>query len=152
MKEKMKTGFLQLKIDIQNSYIWMLAILAYMILTNLIFGSVCAMVIVTGVPCPACGLTRAGISLITLHFIDAWNYNCVIFLIVPFVLYCLSCRYWFQCKCRGVLPSLIIIVICLICLYIYRMIHYFPDVSPMVYHENNIVCFLKQVCFHIINR
>ncbi len=152
MKIDLNNGFIQLKSDIKKSYIWMLAILIYIILMNIIFGSACGMIILTGVPCPACGLTRAGISLITLHFADAWNYNWVIFLIVPFVLYYFACRYLFQCKCRGALPCLIIIVSCLIFLYIYRMIHYYPDIAPMIYHDNNLLQLLKRICLQIMNR
>lgn len=152
MKIDLKTGLIQLKKDIKDNYIWMLAILGYIVLMNLIFETACLVVILTGMPCPACGLTRAGFSLITLQFTDAWNYNWVIFLIVPLVLYCLACRYLFQCKCKGSLPCLIIIASCLIGLYAYRMIHYYPDVEPLVYHDNNLFQLLKRMCLWFINR
>lgn len=139
MKKNLKTGLLQLKQDILDYYKVTLIIIAYILITNVLFGSACAFVVVTGVPCPACGLTRAGVSLLTFHFVEAWYYNCVIYLIVPFILYMIICRYILQCKCRGMVWSLCVITICLFSLYIYRMICFFPNVSPMVYNERNLL-------------
>ncbi len=139
IKKNLKTGLLQLKQDIMDYYKVTLIIIVYIIITNLLFGSVCALVITTGVPCPACGLTRAGVSLLTLQFVDAWDYNCVIYLIVPFILYVIVCRYILQCKCRGMVLGLCAITICLFVLYIYRMLRFFPDISPMVYNKRSLL-------------
>ena len=37
--------------------------------------------------CPGCGLTRAFTALIKLDFVDAFNYNWLIFIIVPAIIY-----------------------------------------------------------------
>ncbi|MBE5942716.1 MAG: DUF2752 domain-containing protein [Lachnospiraceae bacterium] len=139
MNMKIKEGFLQLKQDIKECYKGILAVIAYIFISNILFGTVCTLVIVTGIPCPACGLTRAGFSLLTLRFADAWNYNCIIFLIVPLLIYWFVCRYLFCCKCRGFKALLVILFICMIVLYVYRMTHYYPNHEPMIYHERNLL-------------
>lgn len=140
-----RQGIKQLKKDVSDWYIGILAVLTYIFVTKLVFGNICLMVITTGLPCPGCGLTRAAISVLTFRWSDAWNYNCVIFLIVLLIIYWFACRYLFQCRCRGFVAGLVIIALCLIALYIYRMIHYYPEVPPMVYNENNILCFLRNI-------
>ncbi|MBQ9984549.1 MAG: DUF2752 domain-containing protein [Lachnospiraceae bacterium] len=138
-----KRGIEQFKQDILDWYKGILAAFVYIIVSNWAFGTVCTLAIATGLPCPACGLTRAGFSFLTFQWADAWNYNCVIFLIVPFILYCVICRYGLGCKCRGCIFWLIIIVICLIMLYTYRMINFFPDVEPVIYRKENLLRFLR---------
>lgn len=137
-----KQGIEQLKQDIIDWYKGILAVAMYILVLQVVFGNVCTLVITTGLPCPGCGITRACISLLTFQWGDAWNYNCVIFLIVPFALYWFACRYLFQCKCRGFVVGLTVIALCLLGLYIYRMIHYYPGNPPMVYNPNNILYFI----------
>ena len=137
-----KQGITQLKQDVKNWYIVIIVVFLYIVITNIIFDSACAVVIATGFPCPGCGMTRAAISFLLFRWEDAWNYNCVIFLIVPFAIYWLACRYIFQCKCREITIGLLVISLCLLGLYIYRMIHFYPEIPPMVYNENNILHFL----------
>ena len=147
-----KQGIKQLKQDISDWYKGILAVIIYMMITKVIFGTVCTFVIVTGVPCPGCGMTRAGISFLTLQWEDAWNYNCILFLIVPFAIYWFACRYFFQCRCRGFMVGLTVIAICLLGLYIYRMVRYYPEIEPMVYNKNNILCFLRNWIDRIITQ
>ena len=45
------------------------------VLAELVFHRFCPVVIMSGFPCPGCGLTRALFNLITLHPIKALEYN-----------------------------------------------------------------------------
>mgnify|MGYP003048661398 CR=1 FL=1 len=48
--------------DLYHNRIAILCIIIYMSVTQYLFHSVCPIAILFGFPCPACGLTRAGIS------------------------------------------------------------------------------------------
>ena len=56
--------------DLYHNRIAILCIIIYMSVTQYLFHSVCPIAILFGFPCPACGLTRAGISFLTAHFSD----------------------------------------------------------------------------------
>ena len=129
--------------DIRKWYKGIVAAIAYCFLMNLLIGQVCPMVFLTGFPCPGCGLTRAGIALLSLDFKEAFQLNCMIFPIAAFLLYFCICRYILQCKCRGCYVCIVLIIILLLVLYGYRMLTMFPDEFPMRYYRDN---FLQFVC------
>lgn len=52
------------------------------------------MLITTGIPCPACGLTRAGISVLTGHLNRAWEYNPMIFIWMAMIIWWFIQRYF----------------------------------------------------------
>lgn len=71
-----------------------LAVLAiYMLATQLIFHTVCPWAILTHYPCPACGLTRAGLCVYMFRFREAAQWNGMIYLWMPYLLYLLVVRY-----------------------------------------------------------
>lgn len=59
----------------------------------LLTGSICPMHAVTGIPCPGCGLTRAGLQALTLDFAGAWRMNPFIFPIGVLILIWCIYRY-----------------------------------------------------------
>jgi hypothetical protein len=61
--------------DLYHNRIAILCIIIYMSVTQYLFHSVCPIAILFGFPCPACGLTRAGISFLTAHFSTAFQMN-----------------------------------------------------------------------------
>lgn len=67
--------------DLYHNRIAILCIIIYMSVTQYLFHSVCPIAILFGFPCPACGLTRAGISFLTAHFSTAFQMNPCIFLL-----------------------------------------------------------------------
>ena len=73
--------------DLYQNRIAILCIIIYMGVTQFLFHSVCPIAILFGFPCPACGLTRAGISFLTTHFSTAFQMNPCIFLLIPYFLY-----------------------------------------------------------------
>ena len=70
--------------DLYHNRIAILCIIIYMSVTQYLFHSVCPIAILFGFPCPACGLTRAGISFLTAHFSTAFQMNPCIFLLIPY--------------------------------------------------------------------
>lgn len=51
------------------------AILAYGVVTHLLFDRFCPMLILTGFPCPGCGMTRALFLVLTGRFAAAWRFQ-----------------------------------------------------------------------------
>lgn len=56
----------------------------YIFLTYIYDTPLCIIRAMTGLPCPGCGLTSAGISLLQGRFAAAWNFNAMIY-ILPIV-------------------------------------------------------------------
>lgn len=46
---------------------------------------ICPMHQMLGIPCPGCGMTRATVDLLELHFADAWHMHPLVFVVVPVV-------------------------------------------------------------------
>ncbi len=142
--ERLKNGFLIWIQDVKNWYRGVLAALIYILIADLLFGNMCPMVLVFGYPCPACGLTRAGLSLLAFHPDVALLFNPMIYPIAAVMIYAVGCRYIMQCKCRGIIPMIVMISIGLMVLYCYRMKYQFPSNPPMVYNSRNLIAYLKK--------
>lgn len=95
--------------DLYQNRIAILCIIIYMSVTQFLFHSVCPIAILFGFPCPACGLTRAGISFLTAHFSTAFQMNPCIFLLIPYFLYLWFYKYIFEKK-----PPYLTFITCLL--------------------------------------
>jgi len=125
--------------DLKNNYIAiLLIIITYILITN-IFGAFCPSVIVTGLPCPGCGMTRAVIAIFTGRFEAAMHYNPVAILWLLWALYFVISRYIIGKPDKWISHTLSIICIITIIIYVIRMVMYFPDETPMTYYKNNIM-------------
>ena len=110
---------------------------------DLTFGSVCSSKLILGIPCPFCGLTRAGVALLSLDFKSAWAFNPLIYYISALILLWLTEKYLnFPIK-KILFVLLIVLIVISIPLYIYRWRCFFPHTEPMTYLENNL---LKILC------
>lgn len=149
-----RDGFLYLKQDVKAYYKGVLLAAAYIIFVNLLFGHMCPGVLMTGLPCPACGLTKAGIYVLTLQFSKAWMMNPVIYAVGAFLLYFIICRYICAKPVSGWKWMLWGILIFLLGVYLYRMVYCFPEevvsenqrMTPMHYDQRNLLrWFLRKV-------
>lgn len=79
--------------DMKKNRVILCAILFYMALTQFLFHSVCPSAILFGFPCPACGLTRAGLLLLRGDLAGAFEMHPAIFPWAAFLLYLCFFRY-----------------------------------------------------------
>lgn len=113
-----------------------LCILA-MIIINHIFGTVCASKILIGIPCPACGMTRAAFLLLTGHIHESLHMHPLLILVIIGIIF--SALIWEKIEKYVFFIKIYVIISVVIfsVLYIYRMKMYFPDVEPMTYQKDN---------------
>lgn len=130
--------------DIKNLRIPLLVILAYFVVMKRVFHMMCPMVLLTGFPCPGCGLTRAGVALLQGDFQTAWEQNLMIYPIVVFIILYLVFRYVLRRDTRIFGRILLLILAVMIVYYIYRMYRYFPGEPPMSYYYDALLPFMKK--------
>lgn len=138
-RRKMRMGRKLFFRDLYKLRYALLGIGIYWLLTKIVFHEFCPMVILCGLPCPGCGMTRAGIFLITGQWKRLLEYNVMI---LPWSIFILS--FLWQRYVRGKrIPGQNILIVFLFLLtigyYLYRMRVVFPMREPMVFHENNLM-------------
>lgn len=95
-------------------------------------GTICLIRGIIGIPCPACGMTRAIKSLIRLNVKAAIYYNPLFLMPFIFILVLIFKRKYIKVTAT-------ICAITLIIVYIFRMSLYFPNNEPMKINEDSIL-------------
>jgi len=135
--------------DIKSARWAIILIIAYFALFRRIIYTICPVVLLTGYPCPGCGLTRATIKLLKFDFYGAWQMHPFIYVIVILAMFFCINRYFLDNKYLKILKTGVIIAsVAMIAFYIWRMMTMFPEVAPMTYYYNN--C-LKKILYYLIN-
>ncbi|MGM9971998.1 MAG: DUF2752 domain-containing protein [Anaeroplasmataceae bacterium] len=123
---------------LKKSWIPLVILLVYIITTHLLFETSCPIKLITGLPCPGCGMTRAFISLLKLDIIKAFNYH-ALFIIVPFIIFI------FIFQERPIINKLFnskilwsVVIALFIGYFIYRIIYVRPDV-PMDFYKDSLI-------------
>ncbi len=105
---------------------------------------ICIFRLFTGLPCPGCGLTRAGIALLNGDIVSSFRFH-------PFLLPVLFCLLVIACtrfpRFRKFAPHryvYIIFLFCYVAFYLVRMILFFPEgLAPMVFEEESLAGIIK---------
>ena len=113
VKNRLIVGIKMLLQDLWNIRIAILVFAIYFVIGRKFLYSLCPMVIMTGFPCPGCGLTRAMFMVLRGDFAGAWKMH-------PFI-------YGVIFLCVG-----------LILYYVYRMVRYFPGDAPISYYYGSV--------------
>lgn len=115
-----------------------LLFLLYYILIKAVFHAYCPMVLITGLPCPGCGMTRAVLLLLMGEWKRSWNLQPLAVVWLLFGIWIFVWRYLLGKKIKWFQPILIVLLVSLIAFYIYRMATVFPSYPPMTYRYKNL--------------
>lgn len=126
-------------------------ILAFFVVAimDLTLGTVCATRLLLGIPCPFCGLTRAGVRLLAFDVVGAWEYNPLIFYIAVLFLFWCANRYFGLFSKKMLTILLVLLVVIAIPLYVYRLNLLFPHTEPLTYSNDNFLSYLLKLINHI---
>lgn len=113
----------------------------YILVTRILFDRCCPFQILTGLPCPGCGLMHSGLKLITLQFSEAWRIQPCIFLWVPLILLWVSSLFTSKISGKILLISLAAVSLVTVLIYPFRMGALFPN-YPMDYYSHNLLAAL----------
>lgn len=138
LKQVFSDAFHMVLNDIKSAKWAMGIIIAYFVFFKVVFHSMCPLVVITGFPCPGCGLTRAGLAVLSLDFARAWSIHPFIYpLMVLMILFCVN-RYFMGKKKMPVLRvCLTVTLAAMVLFYVWRMYRYFPGEPPMSYYSEN---------------
>lgn len=126
--------------DIKSAGWAIILVIAYLVFLKNFLYSLCPMTMILGIPCPGCGMTRAAFALLRLDFQAAWNYHPFIYpIVLLFLIFCWE-RYILRKEDMKTVKKLVVVIAVAMCaFYIYRMIRFFPDTTPMLYYKNNVL-------------
>lgn len=139
MKEYGKKVLKRLWKDIREFGIAGMLLAVYMTAADRLWGAFCSVRMNTGVPCPGCGITRAAILLLTGRWRQAWQMHPMIYPIMLAALYFVVSRYLLGRKAAGMKWIVAGIAVMLLAVYIQRMGQYFPNRSPYLYEDGNML-------------
>lgn len=112
-------------------------------------GSVCFSKILFGIPCPACGITRAAILMITGHFNESFQMHPLLILVIIGIFLYLILKKVLKNYRFFINSYVIICVLVFVCFYLYRMQKYYPNVEPLVYKEDNLLAKVRAFLYFV---
>ena len=145
MKRSFKTiiseGYEQFIKDIKQTKWAIIVIIAYFVFGRKFIYSICPLIMLTGYPCPSCGLTRAGIRLLHFDFAGAWHNasiylcgcnSCISLLLEPLYQASVKAAKEYEDTCRN--------RTCGTCDFLYLPYGVlFPGEPPMSYYSGNLL-------------
>jgi hypothetical protein len=119
-------------------FVW-LGMLLFMVVSEIIFKSVCVFSAFTGVPCPGCGTTRAFSALLKGDFELSFHFHPMLIPVI-LVMAFLSYTYLTHLKTPKYARYFVwVFFVLYIATYIIRMILFFPNDEPMTIRENAVL-------------
>lgn len=129
----------QLRTDSKMAKWAVIYIIAYFVFLKKYFYSTCPVVVLTGFPCPACGMTRAVFLLLNLEFEAAFRTQPFVYALILLIVIFSFNRYILSKKTPKWFKWMAIFCLFgMIAFYIWRMITIFPGEPPMSYYPENL--------------
>ena len=139
MKTKAKRILELIKADLKANYVLLITIFLAWLLIRWLTHAFCPSIIFCGLPCPGCGLTRAGKALMVLDFDAAWERNPSIYVWCVYLAAALFQHYFREKPLKQLTPLLMVVIAVTVGVYIYRMLYMFPGEPPLIYREENLL-------------
>ena len=136
---KIKTALGRIWKDIKNFRAAACFIAVYNLAARMLFDAFCPQLILTGLPCAGCGMTRAVFYILTGRLARGMRMNPAAPAWIAFLFWFFWNRYICGTCKKSTYLWLGIVCAVTLAVYLYRMINCFPGAPPMVYHRNNIL-------------
>ena len=124
--------------DLKNYWAAIIVVILFYFLMHAVFDAFCPSVIVFGLPCPGCGLTRSVLFFVTGQWERSFLLHPLGWAIVVFAFYFAFFRYVRGKRVPGVRWILLGFIVVAIVLFVIRMGMYFPDRPPYTYNSGNL--------------
>lgn len=115
-----------------------LAFMIYIVAANTILHEGCPFEIIFGIPCPACGITRAWICALKLDFSNAFYYHPLFLLIIPIMIVLIYKDYKYIDIFYKSNIFWLLLIVTVVLTYILRMIFQFPN-EILKINENSLL-------------
>lgn len=139
--------------DIKDLWPAVLALSVYTILVNAVFHAFCPMLLITGIPCPGCGMSRALLLLLMGHPAESVKMHPLAPLVLAILFYVGWNRYVIGRKSKMITFFIVIGVVLLVICYLIRMYYLFPENQPLLYMEDNLLSqtipYYKQILYDL---
>lgn len=132
-RQVVNDGWKILREDIYGVRGVIIALALYFLFFRYILRSICPVVLVTGFPCPGCGMTRAWLQALRLDFAGAFRWHPLFWTLPLLVLLFLFCN---RLPKKAVVAAAAILAVLFAGTYIVRMVWLFPRTPPMTVNEN----------------
>lgn len=131
--------------DIRRSWRAAAFMLAVAALFVWLFDGACISQLLFGLPCPACGMTRAALLFLTGSWKESFQLQPFFFALAAGVLLFAVCRYVLRKYEKLALYYGLVMLAAAFLFYGYRMAVYFPHTPPMTYRENNLLALMYKL-------
>ncbi len=121
--------------DLRRLCSFFVVLFIYTAITQLFFHRSCPIALISGLPCPGCGITRAALYLLAGKLSAAWHMNPSIYVWLIFIPLYFFFRYYKKNQTASHCLILFAAVITL-AVYIHGMAVYFPQRAPYVYNSS----------------
>ena len=123
----------------RSYWVAIVAVIVFYIFMHTVFDAFCPSLVLIGLPCPGCGMTRSIIFFLTGQWERSFYVHPMGWVIVLFALYCGFFRYIKGEKILGFKWIVIGLFVTALVLFLIRMVLYFPDRAPYTYNYGNLL-------------
>ena len=132
--------------DIKSARWAIIAIIAYFAIFRKYIYTICPVVLLTVIPCPGCGMTRALMCVLRLDFAGAWKMHPFIYPIMILAIWFFYNRYLREDKGKKAwFTAVIVVAAAMILFYVWRMYVYFPGDAPMSYYYGSVLGKIRSI-------